>query len=231
MKVFQRTDERFDPERGFAGVGKSVGRSPAGSGSTRKHFMRHYEFHHADEHGIADEPGTGNEHALLAASRGLVLCRMILKRSRFSTRVGQDGTRVLMFITYRKGIKLNGNNPTYLYGYGGFDISLTPSFSPAILAWMEMGGILRSRICRRRRIRRGLATQAGMKLKKQNVFDDFVAAGEWLIANHYTRTSKLAIGRAATAVCTRGRMPDANDRICLAAALPAVGRDGHAAVS
>ncbi len=106
----------------------------------------------------------------------------------------KDGTRVPMFITHRKGLKLDGNKPTYLYGYGGFDISILPFFSPSSLLWMEMGGVLAVP-----NIRGGGEYgedwhQGGMKLNKQNVFNDFIAAGEWLVANHYTRPAKLAIG-------------------------------------
>ncbi len=106
----------------------------------------------------------------------------------------KDGTRVPMFITAKKGLKLDGNNPVYLYGYGGFDISLTPSFSPGIMAWLEMGGVFVEANLRGGGEYGEEWHQAGMKLKKQKVFDDFIAAGEWLIANHYTRTEKLAIG-------------------------------------
>ena len=106
----------------------------------------------------------------------------------------KDGTRVPMFITHKKGLKLDGRNPTYLYGYGGFDISLTPAFSPGILVWMEMGGIFAQPNLRGGGEYGEEWHKGGMKLKKQNVFDDFIAAAEWLIANKYTSTPKLAIG-------------------------------------
>ncbi|HWY74547.1 MAG TPA: prolyl oligopeptidase family serine peptidase [Verrucomicrobiae bacterium] len=106
----------------------------------------------------------------------------------------KDGTRVPMFITYKKGLKLDGSNPTYLYGYGGFDISITPTFSPANAVWMEMGGVFAVANLRGGGEYGEDWHHAGMKLKKQNVFDDFIAAGEWLVANHYTRPDKLAIG-------------------------------------
>jgi prolyl oligopeptidase len=106
----------------------------------------------------------------------------------------KDGTRVPMFITHKKGLKLDGKNPTYLYGYGGFDISLTPAFSPGILVWMEMGGVFAQPNLRGGGEYGEEWHKGGMKLKKQNVFDDFIAAAEWLIANKYTSTPKLAIG-------------------------------------
>ena len=105
----------------------------------------------------------------------------------------KDGTRVPMFITHRKGIKLDGTNPTLLYGYGGFDISLTPGFSVASLVWMEMGGVYAVANLRGGGEYGEDWHQAGMKLHKQTVFDDFIAAAEWLVANHYTQPKKLAI--------------------------------------
>jgi prolyl oligopeptidase len=109
----------------------------------------------------------------------------------------KDGTRVPMFLTYKKGIKLDGQNPTLLYAYGGFDIPITPTFSAANLVWMEMGGIYAVANLRGGGEYGEEWHQAGMKLHKQNVFDDFIAAAEWLIANHYTSTPKLAvIGRS-----------------------------------
>ena len=106
----------------------------------------------------------------------------------------KDGTRVPMFLTYRKGLKLDGNNPTYLYGYGGFNISLSPAFSVGNLVWMELGGVYAQPNLRGGGEYGEEWHQAGMKLKKQNVFDDFIRAGEWLIENKYTSTPKLAIG-------------------------------------
>ncbi len=105
----------------------------------------------------------------------------------------KDGTKVPMFITYKKGLKLDGNNPTYLYGYGGFKVSLTPNFSIGNLVWMEMGGVYVVPNLRGGGEYGEEWHQAGMKLKKQNVFDDFIAAAEWLIENKYTCSEKLAI--------------------------------------
>ena len=105
----------------------------------------------------------------------------------------KDGTRVPMFLTHRKGLEKNGETPTLLYGYGGFDISITPSFSAAVAVWLEMGGIYAVADLRGGGEYGEDWHLAGTKLHKQNVFDDFIAAGEWLVANKYTSTPKLAI--------------------------------------
>lgn len=105
----------------------------------------------------------------------------------------KDGTRVPMFVSYKKGLKRNGKNPCYLYGYGGFQINLTPSFSPSSIMFMEQGGVYVFVT-----LRGGLEYgekwhKAGMLENKQNVFDDFIAAAEYLIENKYTSSKKLAI--------------------------------------
>jgi prolyl oligopeptidase len=134
----------------------------------------------------------------------------------------KDGSKVPMFITCKKGLKLDGRNPTYLYGYGGFDISLTPSFSVGNLVWMEMGGVYAQPSLRGGGEYGEDWHRAGMKLKKQNVFDDFLAAAEWLIANKYTSTPKLSIGGGSNGGLLVGaaltQRPD-----LFGAALPAVG--------
>ena len=134
----------------------------------------------------------------------------------------KDGTKIPMFITHKKGLKLDGNNPTYLYAYGGFNVSITPSFSISNLVWMEMGGIYATPNLRGGGEYGEEWHQAGMKASKQNVFDDFIAAAEWLIDNKYTSTDKLAIaggsnGGLLVGACMTQR-PD-----LFAAALPAVG--------
>ncbi|MBE4909950.1 S9 family peptidase [Bacillus luteolus] len=105
----------------------------------------------------------------------------------------KDGTNIPMFLTHKKGLKLDGQNPVILYGYGGFNISLSPSFNPAILRWLEKGGVYAVANLRGGSEYGEAWHKAGMLDKKQNVFDDFIAAGEWLIENKYTSTNKLSI--------------------------------------
>ncbi|WP_026908692.1 prolyl oligopeptidase family serine peptidase [Paucisalibacillus globulus] len=105
----------------------------------------------------------------------------------------KDGTKVPMFLTHRKGMELNGENPVILYGYGGFNINMTPAFNPALLRWIEKGGIYAVANLRGGTEYGEEWHRAGMLENKQNVFDDFIAAGEWLIENDYTRKEKLSI--------------------------------------
>ena len=105
----------------------------------------------------------------------------------------KDGTKVPMIITYKKGIELNGKNPTMLYGYGGFNVSLTPSFSVANAVWMNNGGVYAAANLRGGGEYGKAWHDAGTQLQKQNVFDDFIAAAEYLIDENYTSTDYLAI--------------------------------------
>jgi prolyl oligopeptidase len=134
----------------------------------------------------------------------------------------KDGTRVPMFITHKNGLKLDGSNPTYLYGYGGFDISLTPAFSVGNLVWMEMGGVYAQPNLRGGGEYGEDWHRGGMKAKKQNVFDDFIAAAQWLIANQYTATPKLSIGGGSNGGLLVGAALTQRPEL-FGAALPAVG--------
>jgi len=109
----------------------------------------------------------------------------------------KDGTRVPMFLTYKKGLKLDGNNPTVLYGYGGFNVTNTAGFSALRIALLEQGVVYASANMRGGGEYGEKWHEAGMKLKKQNVFDDFIAAAEWLIKSKYTSSNKLAIQGAS----------------------------------
>ena len=157
----------------------------------------------------------------------------LLRRSQLSFGAGQyqtdqvfypskDGTRVSMFVVHRKGMALDGRNPTLLYGYGGFNIALTPSFSPALIEWLEMGGLYAEANLRGGSEYGEAWHLAGARHNKQNAFDDFIAAAEWLIRDRYTSTPKLAIfggsnGGLLVGACLNQR-PD-----LFGAAMPAVG--------
>jgi prolyl oligopeptidase len=134
----------------------------------------------------------------------------------------KDGTKIPMFIVHKRGVKLDGSNPTLLYGYGGFNVPLFPSFSPTLIGWLEQGGVYALANLRGGSEYGEKWHEQGMKLKKQNVFDDFIAAAEFLIAERYTSRERLAIkggsnGGLLVGACMIQR-PD-----LFAVALPAVG--------
>jgi prolyl oligopeptidase len=134
----------------------------------------------------------------------------------------KDGTRVPMFITRRKDAKQDGSNATLLYGYGGFDVSLTPTYSAAVAAWLERGGIYAVANLRGGGEYGADWHDAGTRTRKQNVFDDFIAAAEWLIAKGYTSPAKLAIhGRSNGGLLVGAVMAQRPE--LFGAALPGVG--------
>ncbi|MFV1467313.1 prolyl oligopeptidase family serine peptidase [Idiomarina sp. HB] len=134
----------------------------------------------------------------------------------------KDGTEVPMIITYKKGTELDGSNPTILYGYGGFNISLTPSFSIANAAWLEMGGVYAVANLRGGGEYGKDWHKAGTKLQKQNVFDDFIAAAEYLIDEKYTSSEQLAVRGGSNGGLLVGAVMTQRPEL-FAVALPAVG--------
>lgn len=143
-----------------------------------------------------------------------------ITRQVFAT--SKDGTRIPMFLTHRRDMRTNGNNPTLLYGYGGFNIALTPNFTVSRLAWLELGGVLALANLRGGKEYGEAWHKAGMLANKQNVFDDFIACAEYVIAEQITSTPKLAImggsnGGLLVGACMTQR-PD-----LFGAAIPSVG--------
>ncbi len=134
----------------------------------------------------------------------------------------KDGTRIPMSIVHRKGLKLDGQNPTILYGYGGFNVNLLPSFNSWTVAWMEMGGIYAVANLRGGGEYGEDWHDAGRLANKQNVFDDFIAAAEWLIAKHYTSTPRLAILGGSNGGLLVGAVLNQRPDL-FGAAMPAVG--------
>ncbi|MBA2379514.1 MAG: S9 family peptidase [Blastocatellia bacterium] len=134
----------------------------------------------------------------------------------------KDGTKVPMFLIHKKGIKLDGNNPTLLYGYGGFNVAMTPGFSVARIPWLELGGVYAVANIRGGNEYGKSWWEQGARLNKQNVFDDFIAAGEWLIANKYTSSKRLAIQGGSNGGLLVGAVLNQRPEL-FGAALPAVG--------
>jgi prolyl oligopeptidase len=209
-------DGSFVREIEFPGIG-----SASGFGGKRKDTETFYSFS-----SFALPPSTFRYNMITGESELLRQAQVKFNPDDYETKQvfyeSKDGTRVPMFICHRKGIKLDGTNPTLLYGYGGFNISLTPGFRVSRLAWMEMGGVYALANLRGGGEYGEPWHKAGTKLNKQNVFDDFIAAAEWLIDNKYTSSQKLAIqggsnGGLLVGACMTQR-PD-----LFGACLPAVG--------
>lgn len=151
----------------------------------------------------------------LAADTGQFVVKQVFYNSK-------DGTRVPMFIAHKKGLTLTGQNPVQLYGYGGFSIPQQPSFSVPVLVWLEMGGVYAVANLRGGSEYGEAWHEAGTKLRKQNVFDDFIAAAEYLVAEKYTSPEKIAIrGRSNGGLLVGAVLTQRPD--LFGAALPAVG--------
>jgi prolyl oligopeptidase len=134
----------------------------------------------------------------------------------------KDGTRIPMFITHRRDMARDGNQPLLLYGYGGFDVSVTPTFRPSVLAWLEMGGVYAEANLRGGGEYGEAWHRAGTLTNKQNVFDDFISAAEYLISERYTRTGRLGIqGRSNGGLLVGAALTQRPD--LFAVALPTVG--------
>lgn len=187
VKVFE-PDGTFTRELEFPGLGTASGFS--GKRKDRETFYAFTSF---------TTPATIYRYEVATGESTVVRApKLAFDPSDFETKQvfyhSKDGTKVPMFLSCKKGTRLDGGDtPTYLYGYGGFNIPLTPTFSPSSLAWMEMGGVLAVANLRGGGEYGEQWHQAGTKLNKQNVFDDFIAAAEWLIDNEVTSTPKLAI--------------------------------------
>ncbi|MFG6490165.1 prolyl oligopeptidase family protein [Roseateles sp. BYS78W] len=134
----------------------------------------------------------------------------------------KDGTRLPVFIAAKKGLKLDGTNPTLLYGYGGFDIAMTPAYSVTVAAWLKMGGVYVMASIRGGGEYGSAWHEAGTQLKKQNVFDDFIAAGEWLVKNKVASPATLAINGGSNGGLLVGAVTNQRPDL-FAAAVPQVG--------
>jgi prolyl oligopeptidase len=215
IKVFQ-TDGKFVREISLPGLG-----SAGGFGGKRHETETFYSFTSFNtpavifRHDMTTGASTVFRRPKVAFDPEDYLTEQVFCRSK-------DGTRVPMFICRRKDVRPNAQTPAYLYGYGGFNASMTPSFSVANLVWMEMGGLFALANLRGGGEYGEDWHQAGAKLNKQNVFDDFLAAAEWLIANRYTSSAKLAIGGGSNGGLLVGACLTQRPGL-FGAALPAVG--------
>ena len=186
IKMYDR-DGNFIRQVAFPGIGTA-----SGFGGEKDHAETFYSFS-----SFATPPSTYHYDMKSGESKLIRRAKVDFNPDDFEVKQvfynSKDGTRIPMFIAHKKGIVLNGKNPTLLYAYGGFNISLTPRFSVTRLQWMEMGGLYAMPNLRGGGEYGDAWHKAGTKTKKQNVFDDFIAAAEWLIKNKYTSSDYLGI--------------------------------------
>ncbi|MDB4533872.1 prolyl oligopeptidase family serine peptidase [Vicingaceae bacterium] len=215
IKIFG-LDGKFVREVKFPGIGTA-----SGFGGKRRHDETFYSFSsfNTPPRVFRYDLKTGESKLLREAKVDFDPEKFTVKQVFYNSK---DGTRIPMFIAHRKGLEYDGTNPTLLYGYGGFNISLTPGFSISRLQWMEMGGVFAMPNLRGGGEYGEEWHQAGTKTRKQNVFDDFIAAAEYLIEEKYTSSENLAIqggsnGGLLVGACMAQR-PD-----LYGACLPAVG--------
>jgi prolyl oligopeptidase len=215
VKIFAR-EGRLQREVQFPGIGTAVGfhgrQSDQETFYTFSSFNRPPSIYHYDLN-------TGVSRLFRRAEGRFNPDEFVVRQVFYTSR---DGTRVPMFIAHRKGLALDGRNPTLLYGYGGFNISLPPMFSVSRLAWMDLGGVYAQPNLRGGGEYGEPWHKAGTKLHKQNVFDDFIAAAQWLIDNGYTRPRKLAIQGGSNGGLLVGAVMTQRPEL-FGACLPAVG--------
>ena len=215
IKIFD-TDGKFVRDVKLPGIGAA-----GGFGGRREDFETFYSYssYNTPTTIFSYNMKTGKSKQFRQAKVNIKPKKYVVKQQFFKSK---DGTDVPMFIVHKKGIKLDGTNPTIVYGYGGFNIPQTPGFSVARMVWLDMGGVY-AVVNLRGGSEYGEAWhEAGTKLKKQNVFDDFIGATEWLIANKYTSPKKVAIQGGSNGGLLVGAVLNQRPDL-FGAALPAVG--------
>ena len=215
VKVYD-TDGQFVRNVEFPGIGTATGF--AGKPSDTETFYTFSSF--------ATPPTTFRYDLITGVSKQIRQAKVQFDPSLYEVKQvfypSKDGTKVPMFLAHKKGLKLDGTNPTLLYGYGGFNISLTPTFSISRVQWMEMGGVYALANLRGGGEYGDAWHRAGTKLTKQNVFDDFIGAAEYLIAEKYTSPKKIAIQGGSNGGLLVGAVICQRPEL-FGAALPAVG--------
>ncbi|MDP1797186.1 MAG: prolyl oligopeptidase family serine peptidase [Planctomycetaceae bacterium] len=215
VKVFS-TSGKFERDVKFDGIGTASG---FGGKRTDTETFYSYQSFATPPSIYRYDPETGASTLLRRPAIDVTPEDYVVEQVFYTSK---DGTKVPMFLCYKKGLERNGALPTLLYGYGGFNISLTPSFSVSRLMWMELGGVFAMPNLRGGGEYGEAWHQGGTKLNKQNVFDDFIAAAEWLIANKYTKPEKLAIQGGSNGGLLVGACMTQRPEL-FGAALPAVG--------